>query len=110
MPILLPPQRSRLDRLSSMIPDPFISTYLFNSCHSLNPFFHHYSSIRNATGFNLSTILISFLVTLSIRRHSLQLPLLPIVNQPPWLYLFQDDPSSSYSISSPCTLLMSRAE
>ncbi|OAX32457.1 hypothetical protein K503DRAFT_605746 [Rhizopogon vinicolor AM-OR11-026] len=77
MPILLlpQPQRSRLDRLSSTIPDPFISTYLFNFCRSLNPFFHHYFT-RSATVFDLSTILISFLVTLSNTT-----PLLsPIVN------------------------------
>src|SRR5882757_2926575 len=67
MRILLPPQpqRQHLDHLSSTIPDPFISTYSFNSCHSLNPFFHHHSSIRNATAVKLSIFYISFLVTLS---------------------------------------------
>src|SRR5882757_11007111 len=67
MPILLPPQpqRQRLDHLSSAIPDPFISTYSFNSCHSLNPFFHYHSSIRNATAVKLSKYYISFLVNLS---------------------------------------------
>ncbi|OAX30829.1 hypothetical protein K503DRAFT_161094 [Rhizopogon vinicolor AM-OR11-026] len=53
MPVLLPPQpqRQRLDHLSSTIPDHFISTYSFNSCHSLNPFFHYHSSIRNLPPF-----------------------------------------------------------
>ncbi|OAX32774.1 hypothetical protein K503DRAFT_776307 [Rhizopogon vinicolor AM-OR11-026] len=54
-----------MDRLSSTIPDPFISTYSFNSCHSLNPFFHHHSSIRNATAFKLSITRLLFLVILS---------------------------------------------
>ncbi|OAX33650.1 hypothetical protein K503DRAFT_775396 [Rhizopogon vinicolor AM-OR11-026] len=67
MPMLLLPQprRQRLDRLSSTIPDPFISTYLFNlnSCHSLNPYLHHHSSIRSATVFNRTTTHLSFLVS-----------------------------------------------
>ncbi|KAG1721687.1 uncharacterized protein EDB91DRAFT_244102 [Suillus paluster] len=63
MPILLlpQPQRQRLDRLSSTIPDPFISTYLFNQCHSLNPYFHHRFFIRSAT--NLTATRLSFLAS-----------------------------------------------
>ncbi|OAX31991.1 hypothetical protein K503DRAFT_777106, partial [Rhizopogon vinicolor AM-OR11-026] len=49
-------------------------TYLFNSCHSLNSSFRHYSSIRNVAVFTLSTTPISFL-----------LPLSPIVHRAPAL-------------------------
>jgi hypothetical protein len=72
---------SRLDRPASTIPDPFISTCLFNPFHSLNPFFHLHSSIRNATDFT-------------------------DVNQALRLYLYPDEPSPSYNISSPCTFLI----
>jgi hypothetical protein len=99
------PQHQHLDRLSSTILDPFISTYSFNSYHSLNPSFH--SSIRNATDgrqtVNNSDI-VSESLLYQIRRHSLQLLPLPIVNQALWLYLYPDDPSFPFSISSACTV------